>query len=64
LSWVSRAFDEHAINPGFDQGCRRFTAGGAFMSRLQDGRVQRYLRVIGVAAVALVLALLWGCRRG
>jgi NADH-quinone oxidoreductase subunit L len=63
LSWVSRAFDEHAINPGFDEGCRRFTAGGTLMSRFQDGRVQRYLRVLGVAAVALVLALLWGCRR-
>jgi NADH-quinone oxidoreductase subunit L len=63
LSWVSRAFDEHAINPGFDQSCRRFTAGGALFSRFQDGHVQRYLRVLGVAAVVLVLALLWGCRR-
>jgi len=63
LSWVSRAFDEQAINLGFDEGCRRFTAGGTLLSRFQDGRVQRYLRVLGVAAVALVLALLWGCRR-
>jgi NADH-quinone oxidoreductase subunit L len=63
LSWMSRAFDEHAINPGLDQSCRRFTAGGALFSRFQDGRVQRYLRVLGVAAFVLVLALLWGCRR-
>ena len=32
------------------------------MSRLQSGRVQSYLRVIGVALVVLVLLLIWGCR--
>ena len=32
------------------------------MSRLQGGRVQNYLRVIGVALAVLVLFLLWGCR--
>ena len=63
LSWLSRAFDEQAINPGFDLSCRRFTAGGDLMSRFQDGRVQRYLRVLGVAAIVLILALFWGCRR-
>jgi NADH-quinone oxidoreductase subunit L len=63
LSWVSRALDEYGINSGFDEGCRRFASGGGWLSRFQDGRVQRYLRVLGVAAAALVLALLWGCRR-
>ena len=33
------------------------------MSRLQNGRVQTYLRVIGVALVVLVLFLIWGCQR-
>ena len=60
LSWVNRAFDEFVINRGFDQGCERVTLGGRLMSLLQDGRVQHYLRVIGIALVALVLILIWG----
>jgi len=60
LAWVNRAFDEWVINLGFDQGCERVSLGGKLMSRLQDGRVQNYLRVIGVALVVLVLFLIWG----
>jgi len=62
LSWVDRFFDEHVVNLGFDESCRRLTQGGSFMSRLQDGRVQNYLRVIGIALTVLVLFLIWGCR--
>ena len=62
LAWVSRVFDEHVINSGFDQGCKGVTQGGRLMSRLQDGRVQHYLRVIGVALTVLALLLIWGCR--
>jgi NADH-quinone oxidoreductase subunit L len=61
LSAVSRLIDEGLVNEGFDQGCRRVTAGGKLMSRLQDGRLQNYLRVIGVAMTVLVLILIWGC---
>jgi NADH-quinone oxidoreductase subunit L len=60
LSWASRAFDEFVINLGFDQGCERVSKGGSLLSRWQDGRVQNYLRVIGVALVVLVLCLIWG----
>ena len=60
LSWVSRVFDEFVINLGFDQGCGGVTRGGKLMSRLQDGRVQNYLRIIGVGLVVLVLFLIWG----
>jgi len=63
LAWVNRAFDELVINLGFDQGCERVSLGGKLMSRLQDGRVQNYLRVIGVALVVLVLLLIWGGTR-
>jgi hypothetical protein len=31
------------------------------LARLQNGRVQNYLRVIGVALAALALLLMWGC---
>ena len=60
FSWISRGFDEFVINLGFDQSCGGVTRGGKWMSRLQDGRVQNYLRIIGIGLVALVLFLIWG----
>jgi NADH-quinone oxidoreductase subunit L len=60
FGFVSDAFDKFAINLGFDQGCDGVTRGGKLLSRLQDGRVQNYLRIIGVALVVLVLFLIWG----
>jgi NADH-quinone oxidoreductase subunit L len=62
LSWVNRAFDEYVVNLVFDQSCRRVAEGGGLMARLQDGKVQNYLRVIGIALTVLALFLLWGCR--
>ncbi len=62
FSWLNRFFDEYVINLGFDEGCDRFKRGGRFFSGLQDGQVQNYLRVIGVALTFLILLLTWGCR--
>jgi NADH-quinone oxidoreductase subunit L len=62
LSWANRFFDEYVVNLGFDEGCRGVGLGGKVMSRLQDGKIQNYLRIIGVALVVLVLLLIWGCR--
>ncbi|MGO8929226.1 MAG: NADH-quinone oxidoreductase subunit L [Limisphaerales bacterium] len=62
LAWLNRSLDEYVVNLGFDEGCRRLIKGGRLMSRLQGGRVQNYLRFIGVALVVLVLVLIWGCR--
>jgi len=61
LSWASRVFDEYVVNLGFDQSCRGVSRSGKFLSLLQNGRVQNYLRVIGVAVALLGLLLLWGC---
>lgn len=61
LSAVNRAIDDFVINLGFDQGCRGVGLGGQLMSRLQNGRVQNYLRAIGIALAVLVLFLIWGC---
>jgi NADH-quinone oxidoreductase subunit L len=61
LSAVNRAIDDFVINLGFDQGCRCLGLGGKLMSRLQNGRVQTYLRTIGIALAVLVLSLIWGC---
>ncbi len=60
LGWVNDSFDKFVINLGFDQGCDRVSRGGGFMSRLQDGQVQNYLRLIGIALAVLVMFLIWG----
>ena len=62
LGWLDRLVDEYVVNLGFDEACRRLTGSGQRMSDLQCGRVQRYLRVLGVALTVLVLVLAWGCR--
>jgi NADH-quinone oxidoreductase subunit L len=60
LSWVNHFFDYYIVNGGFDEGCKSVTAGGSLLSRLQNGRVQNYLRIIGIALAALALLLIWG----
>jgi NADH-quinone oxidoreductase subunit L len=62
LSWASRFFDEYVVNLGFDEGCENVAFSGKVLARLQNGRVQSYLRVIGIALAVLALLLIWGCR--
>ena len=61
LSWLNRLFDEYVVNLGFDQVCRRLSCAGAWGSRLQSGRIQNYLRLLGLAVTVLALLLIWGC---
>ena len=60
LGWLYRATDELIVNLGFDTGCEGVRRGGGGLSKLHTGRVQTYLRVIGVALVVLILFLVWG----
>lgn len=62
LAWVDRLMDEFVINGGFDEVCQKLKFGGRWTSRLQDGQVQHYLRVIGLGMTVLILMLIWGCR--
>jgi NADH-quinone oxidoreductase subunit L len=52
--------DEYFVNFGFDTGCESIRGSGGILSRLHSGRVQTYLRIIGVALVALIIFLIWG----
>jgi len=61
LAWLDRTIDEFVINLGFDEACQGLSQGGRLMSLLQDGRVQHYLRLIGVGLGVLTLFLVWGC---
>jgi NADH-quinone oxidoreductase subunit L len=59
LSWLARSVDTYVVNPGFDEGCQTVTAGGKLLARLQNGRTQNYLRLVGVAFAILVVFLIW-----
>jgi len=61
LSWFSRTVDEQVVNLGFNQGCESVRDSSKTLSEIQDGKVQHYLRYIGVALVVFALALIWGC---
>ncbi len=60
LSRLYRFTDEFVVDAGFDTGCDTLREGGGELSSWHNGRVQSYLRVIGVALVVLVLFLIWG----
>jgi NADH-quinone oxidoreductase subunit L len=62
LSWVNHFFDYYVVNGGFDESCKGLTRGGKILSHLQNGRVQNYLRIIGVGLTVLALLLIWGCK--
>ena len=63
VAWMDSSLDAYVVNTGFDEGCEGFVQGGRLMSRLQSGRVQSYLRVLGIALIVFVLFLFWG-RKG
>ena len=59
LGWMDASLDKYAVNAGFDEGCRGVSGSGRLFSRLQNGRVQNYLRAIAAALVVLAALLLW-----
>jgi NADH-quinone oxidoreductase subunit L len=62
FAWLNRFIDEYVLNLGFDASCRQVARGGRVAASLQTGRIQNYLRVIGLALTVLMLLLIWGCR--
>jgi NADH-quinone oxidoreductase subunit L len=62
FAWLDDFLDARVVNSGFDEGCRDVSRGGQILSRLQGGRVQNYLRMIGFALIVLVLFLFWEAR--
>jgi len=63
FAWIDNLVDTKVVNAGFDEGCETVSRGGQILSLLQGGRVQSYLRMIGVALIALAGFLLWGATR-
>jgi hypothetical protein len=62
LARLDRGVDESVVNGGFDARHGNRARFGKWVSRMQNGQVQRYLRVIGLAFCGLLILLLWGCR--
>ncbi len=62
LAWMDNFFDTYIVNGTFDEGCATVSRSGQLLSLLQGGRVQGYLRMIGVALIVLVAFLLWGAK--
>src|SRR5665213_346554 len=60
--YMDRFIDNCAVNAAFDEGCTTVSRGGRALSLLQAGRVQNYLRLLGLGFVVLVVILLWGTK--
>jgi len=59
---LNRALDVYWVDGSFDKTCEELSNGGGLLARVQDGRVQDYLRILAVAAIALAGILIWSSR--
>lgn len=59
LGHIDNSIDTHAVNGGFDLGSRGLATGGRWFAAWQSGRVQTYLRSIGIALIVFAVMLLW-----
>ena len=58
----NRFLDTNVVDGSFDKGCEELASGGGLLSRMQNGRVQTYLRILAVSVVALAAILIWSTR--
>ncbi len=59
---LNRLIDTDIVNGGFDKGCEELSNSGGLLSRVQNGRVQTYLRLLALAVVVLAAILIWSSR--
>jgi NADH-quinone oxidoreductase subunit L len=55
----NRFLDNNWVDGSFDKGCEELSSSGGLLSRVQNGRVQTYLRILAFSVVALVAILIW-----
>ncbi|HIL70811.1 MAG TPA: NADH-quinone oxidoreductase subunit L, partial [Verrucomicrobia bacterium] len=60
ISWCCRWVDDWLINPGFDYICDRSRRVAGRLSVLQNGQIQNYLRVGGLAIAFLMVIYVLG----
>ena len=59
---LNRFLDTNVVDGGFDKGCEELSTGGGLLSRVENGRVQSYLRLLALGFVLLVAFLIWSSR--
>jgi len=59
---LSRFLDTNVVDGTFDKGCEEIYTSGGILSRVQNGRVQTYLRILALAIVAFAAILIWSSR--
>jgi NADH-quinone oxidoreductase subunit L len=59
---LNRFLDTNFVDGGFDKTCEEISSGGGLLSRVEDGRVQNYLRILAAAMIALAAILFWSSR--
>jgi NADH-quinone oxidoreductase subunit L len=62
VAWIESFLDTHLVNTGFNESCEGIAQGGRLLSRMQNGRVQRYLGMLGVAFILLVVIFFWSSK--
>jgi len=58
-AWAGNLCDKFFLNRGFDGSCNALRRGGGLLSLVQAGRVQNYLRIVGVGVVVLLAFIGW-----
>jgi NADH-quinone oxidoreductase subunit L len=58
----NRLLDIYFVDGGFDKTCEELSTSGGLLARVQNGRVQSYLRILALAVVALAAILFWSSR--
>jgi NADH-quinone oxidoreductase subunit L len=59
---LNRFLDSRWVDGSFDKGCEELANGGGLLARVQNGRVQTYLRLLALGVVVLAAILLWSSR--
>ena len=59
---LNRFLDTNIVDGSFDKGCDELASGGGLLARVQNGRVQTYLRILALAVAALAVLLIWSSR--
>jgi NADH-quinone oxidoreductase subunit L len=62
LALLDNFVDAYVVNAGFDETCETVSRSARILSLLQGGRVQSYLRMIGVTLIVSAILLFWGTR--
>ena len=60
LGSIDASLDRRMLDQGFEEGCDGVAGAGRLLARLQDGKVQHYLRWLGAAVAAFACFMLLG----